>query len=68
MTRLQRLKAQRTRLENRACSLIFKIEHPDTPESALTSLEAELLAVDAEHEALSAEIAAEVRAQLQVAA
>ncbi len=68
MSTLLSLKAKRASLENRACSLIFKIEHPHTPESALPALEAELLAVDAEHEALSAEIAAEVRAQLQVAA
>lgn len=68
MSTLQCLKAKRAHLENRACSLIFTIDHPDTPESALPALEAELLAVDAEHEARSAEIAAEVRAQFQVAA
>lgn len=68
MSTLLSRKAKRARLENRACSLIFKIEHPDTPESALPALEAELLAIDAEYEALSLEILAEVRAQLQVAA
>lgn len=68
MTRLQQMKAQRTRLENRACSLIFQIEHPNTPEDQLPALEAALLAVDADVDALSAQIAAMVRVQLQAAA
>ena len=68
MTRLHHLKAQRTRLENRACSLICQIEHPNTPEDQLPALETALIAVDADVDALSARIAAEVRTQLQVAA
>lgn len=68
MTRLQRLKAQRTRLENRACNLICQIEHPNTPVDQLPALEAALIAVDADVDALSASIAIEVRAHLQVAA
>lgn len=68
MTRLQQLKAQRSRLENRACSLIFQIEHPHTPEDQRPGLEAALIAVDADVDALSARIAAEVRTQLQVTA
>lgn len=68
MNRLQQLKAQRTRLENRACSLIFQIEHPNTPEDQLPALEAALIAVDADVDALSTQIAAMVRVHLQVAA
>lgn len=68
MTRLQHLKAQRSHLENRACSLIFQIEHPNTPEDQLPALEAALIAVDADVDVLSARIADEVRAHLQVAA
>ncbi|MNR93840.1 hypothetical protein D3C72_249050 [compost metagenome] len=68
MTRLQRLKAQRTRLENRACSLIFQIEHPNTPEDRLPALEAALMAVDADVDAVGAMIAAELRSTLKEAA
>lgn len=68
MTRVQHLKSQRARLENRACSLIFQIEHPNTPEEQLPALEAALLAVDADVDGLSARIAIEIRAQLKVAA
>ena len=68
MTRLQWLKAQRTRLENRACSLIFQIEHPNTPEDQLPALEASLIAVDADVDAIGALIAAEFRSTLKEAA
>lgn len=68
MNRLQHLKAQRTRLENRACSLICQIEHPNTPEDRLPSLEVALIAVDADVDAIGAQIAAEFRSTLKEAA
>lgn len=68
MNRLQHLKAQRTRLENRACSLIFQIEHPNTPEDQLPALVAALIAVDADVDAIGTQIAAVFRTTLKEAA
>lgn len=68
MNRIQQLKAHRGRLENRACSLIFQIEHPHTPDDQLPALQAALSAVDADVDYLSARIAAEFRATLKEAA